>query len=102
MRREAASIRIQKNVRAHRARAFYTNLQTSAIVIQTGLRAMAARNEFRYRRRTKAATIVQVMNSLAGILHRNLNHGKSKNSVIRIGLESKQFIIYEELEIKKR
>ncbi|GMN64120.1 hypothetical protein TIFTF001_033197 [Ficus carica] len=59
MRREAASIRIQKHQRAHTARKSYTTLKASAIVIQTGSRAMAARNEFRYRRRTKAATIVQ-------------------------------------------
>jgi myosin-5 len=68
MRKEAASIRIQKNVRAHRARTFYTNLQASAKAIQTGMRAMAARNEYRYRRRTKAATVIQVMYYLAGLL----------------------------------
>lgn len=62
MRREAASIRIQKHQRAHMARKSYTTLKASAIVIQTGLRAMAARNEFRFRRRTKAAAIVQVTN----------------------------------------
>lgn len=60
MRREAASVCVQKNVRAHTARRNYTNLQASAMAIQTGLRAMAARNEFRYRRRTKAATLIQV------------------------------------------
>lgn len=61
MRREAASICIQKNTRAHRARICYTNLQASATVIQTGLRAMDARNKHRHRRRTKAAIIVQVI-----------------------------------------
>ena len=61
MRREAASIRIQKHLRAHIARKSYTQLKASAIVIQTGLRAMATRNEFRFKRRTKAATIVQVL-----------------------------------------
>lgn len=61
MRREAASIRIQKHQRTHMARKFYTKLRASAIVIQTGLRAMAARNDFRHRRRTKAATLVQVI-----------------------------------------
>lgn len=60
MRREAAAIRIQKNVRACIARRHYQNLKASAIVIQTGLRAMAARNEFRHKRKTKAATLVQV------------------------------------------
>lgn len=67
MRKEAASIRVQKHVRAHAARKSYTKLQASAIAIQTGLRAMAARNEYRRRRRNKAATIVQVINYLQGI-----------------------------------
>lgn len=60
MRREAASIRVQKHARAHRVRKYYTELQASALVIQTGLRAMAARDEYRRRRRAKAATIIQV------------------------------------------
>lgn len=68
MRKVAASIRIQKHVRGHTARKFYTKLLASANVIQTGLRAMAARNEYRYKRRTKAATIIQVT-ALAGISH---------------------------------
>jgi myosin-5 len=59
MRREAASICIQKNIRAHRARKNYTKLQASATVIQTGLRTMSARNKHRHRRRTKAAIIIQ-------------------------------------------
>jgi len=67
MRREAASIRIQKHVRAHRARVHYTSLQASAIVLQSGLRAFAARNEYRYRRRTKASIKIQVNTSLKGI-----------------------------------
>jgi len=67
MRREAASIRIQKHARAHRARMYYTSLQVSAIVLQSGLRAFAARNEYRYRRRTKASTKIQVNTSLKGI-----------------------------------
>lgn len=32
----------------------------SAIKLQTGLRAMTARNEFRLRKKTKAAIIIQV------------------------------------------
>lgn len=60
MRREAASIRIQKHVRASSARNSYIKLKAAAIAIQTGMRAMAARNEFRNRRRNKAATILQV------------------------------------------
>lgn len=60
MRRDAASIRIQKHARSHAARRSYTKLQEAAIVIQTGLRSMAARNEFRRRRRNKAASTIQV------------------------------------------
>lgn len=77
MRREAASIRIQKHVRAHRARMHYTSLQASAIVIQSGLRALAARNEYRYRRRTKASIRIQVKKYLEGrgISNVNIDHG---------------------------
>lgn len=60
MRREDASIRIQKYTRAHAAQTAYKQLKASTIVIQTGLRAMAARNEFRHRRRTKGAISIQV------------------------------------------
>lgn len=60
MRREDASIRIQKYTRSHTARKTYTKLRTATIVLQTGLRVMAARNEYRHRRRTKAAIIIQV------------------------------------------
>lgn len=62
MKREAASIRIQKHARALAARRTYTKLQGAAVVIQTGLRAMAARNEFRHRKQNKGATIIQVLN----------------------------------------
>ena len=58
MRREAASIRIQKHVRADRARKNYTSLQASAIIIQSGMRALAAQNE--YIRLTKASIEIQV------------------------------------------
>lgn len=61
MRKDAASIRIQKHARAHAARKSYIKLQEAAIAIQTGLRSMAARDEFRRRRRNKAATTIQVM-----------------------------------------
>ena len=58
MRREAASIRIQKLVRADRARKNHTSLQASAIIIQSGMRALAAQNE--YIRLTKASIEIQV------------------------------------------
>ncbi|KAG2535231.1 myosin-12-like isoform X1 [Panicum virgatum] len=59
MRRDAASIRIQKHARGHSARKAYRQVYESAIVIQTGIRAMAARNEHRFRRETKASIIIQ-------------------------------------------
>uniref|UniRef100_K3YNM8 Uncharacterized protein n=1 Tax=Setaria italica TaxID=4555 RepID=K3YNM8_SETIT len=48
MRRDAASIRIQKHAHTHFARKAYLQVYESVIVIQTGLRAMAARNEHRF------------------------------------------------------
>ncbi|GJN23324.1 hypothetical protein PR202_gb10963 [Eleusine coracana subsp. coracana] len=59
MRRDAASIRIQKYARTHSARKTYLQVYESATILQTGLRAMAARNEHRFRRETKAAIIIQ-------------------------------------------
>jgi myosin-5 len=64
MRREAAAVRIQKHVRRYQAQKSYTQLRLSAGVIQAGLRAMDARNEFRFRRQTKAAIIIQVCHFL--------------------------------------
>lgn len=60
MRREAAAVKIQKNMRRHRARESYLQLQAAAITLQTGLRAMSARKEFRFRKETKAAVYIQV------------------------------------------
>jgi myosin-5 len=74
MKRESASIRIQKHARAHRARVYYTSLQVSAIVIQSGLRALAARNEYRYRRRTKASTKIQVKTTSEEMHNTNIDH----------------------------
>lgn len=60
MRREAAALKIQKNVHRYQARTAYKRLQVSVLVLQTGVRAMDARKKFRFRKQTKAATIVQV------------------------------------------
>ncbi|KAA8543344.1 hypothetical protein F0562_021161 [Nyssa sinensis] len=54
MKREAAALKIQTNLRRHVARMTYNKLKFSVLVLQTGLRAMTARNEFRYRKRTTA------------------------------------------------
>jgi len=60
MRKEAAAVKIQKNMRRHKARESYLQLQSAAITLQTGLRAMSACKEFRFRKETKAAVHIQV------------------------------------------
>ncbi|KAK3031660.1 hypothetical protein RJ639_035028, partial [Escallonia herrerae] len=59
MKREAACLKIQTNERGYSARMAYTKSKFS-VLLQTGLRAMAARKEFRFRRQAKAAIIIQV------------------------------------------
>lgn len=60
MRKEAAAMKIQKNLRRSLARKSYTRLWSAVLVLQTGLRAMSARNEYRLGRQTKAAIAIQV------------------------------------------
>ena len=60
LRREAAALKIQKNFRRYTARKSYLTLYLSAVTLQTGLRAMTARDEFRFRKQTKAAIAIQV------------------------------------------
>jgi len=60
MRREAASLRIQRDLRMYIARKAYKDLCYSAISIQTGMRGMAARDDLRFRRQTRAAIMIQV------------------------------------------
>lgn len=62
LRRQAAALKIQKNFRCYIDRESYTTLRHSAITLQTGMRVMTARNEFRYRKQTKAAIKIQVPN----------------------------------------
>ena len=64
IKKEAASLKIQANLRCHLARRKYTNIKLAGVVLQTGMRSMAARKEFRYRRQTTAATLLQVINLL--------------------------------------
>ncbi|CAH2059643.1 unnamed protein product [Thlaspi arvense] len=66
MRRETASLRIQKQARTYISQTAYKNLCVSAISVQTGLRAMAARSQIRrclcrrrYLRVKKAAITTQ-------------------------------------------
>lgn len=61
LRREAGALRIQTKFRQHVARKVYLQVRLSAITLQTGLRTMIARNEFRMKLRTKAAIHIQVL-----------------------------------------
>lgn len=64
MRREAACLRIQRDLRMYLARKAYTELCCSTIVIQSGMRGMAARDDLRFRRQTRAAIMIQVKSIL--------------------------------------
>ncbi|KAE8667135.1 Myosin-12 [Hibiscus syriacus] len=59
LRRESGALNVQKNFRRHIDRKSFLTMRKSAITLQTGLRSMIARNEFRFRKQTKAATIIQ-------------------------------------------
>ncbi|CAA7015314.1 unnamed protein product [Microthlaspi erraticum] len=59
MRREAASLRIQKHARTYIRQKAYKILYSSACSVQTGIRAKAARVEFQLRKKRRAAIIIQ-------------------------------------------
>nr|XP_011462402.1 PREDICTED: myosin-8 isoform X2 [Fragaria vesca subsp. vesca] len=59
MRREVASVKIQKYSRRYISKNFYKNVWSSAVSIQTAMRGWAACNELTFRRRTTAAIIIQ-------------------------------------------
>ncbi|KAF2285577.1 hypothetical protein GH714_005606 [Hevea brasiliensis] len=59
LRREAASLKIQKHARRHLARKAYNRLCSSAVSIQAAMRRMAACNELQFRRQTRAAIMIQ-------------------------------------------
>lgn len=59
IRKEAASIKIQKYWRMHFARCCYKRLCSSAVAIQAGIHGMIARKELEFRRQTRAAIIIQ-------------------------------------------
>ena len=61
MRREAACLKIQKDLRMCVASKAYKRLLSSAVTIQSGLRGMAARHELDFRRQTRAAVVLQVI-----------------------------------------
>jgi len=63
--REVSAVRIQKQMRRTLARKKYVEIKFCANVLQTGFRAMAACNKFRYmkqtyRKQTSASTTIQV------------------------------------------
>ncbi|PQP93279.1 hypothetical protein Pyn_22805 [Prunus yedoensis var. nudiflora] len=63
MKREAAAVKIQKNMRKYQARSTYNKLHISVLVLQTGLRAMAARvwrchKAVKYYKKLKKGSIV--------------------------------------------
>jgi myosin-5 len=60
MRREAAALKIQRDLRRFLARKAYTELYSAAVSVQAGMRGMVARKELCFRRQTKAAIIIQV------------------------------------------
>ncbi|KAL6998846.1 Myosin-6 [Sarracenia purpurea var. burkii] len=59
MRRDTASLRIQKDTRMYLSRKAYLLLCSSAVTIQTCMRGMAARNELCFRKKTGAAIHIQ-------------------------------------------
>lgn len=61
MRREAASLKIQRHSRMYLAKNAYRRLYFSAISVQTGMRGMAARNELRFKKQTSVAIFIQVI-----------------------------------------
>ncbi|VVA34612.1 PREDICTED: myosin-6 [Prunus dulcis] len=59
MRREAASVKIQKYGRSYISRNAYKNACSSAVSIQTGMRGLAARKELKCRKQTWGAVVIQ-------------------------------------------
>lgn len=60
MRREVASMKIQKYSRRYTSRNAYKSVCSSAVSIQSAMRGLAARNELKFRRRKRAAISIQV------------------------------------------
>ena len=60
MKRETASVKIQKYYRIYLARNGYEKLYSSAVSIQTSNCGMAAHNELKFSKRTRAVITVQV------------------------------------------
>ena len=74
MRRQFASLRIQTCFRMYHARKAYQDLSSASMMIQAGLRGMAARKELHFRQQTRAAIIIQVKQKIMNqyqYIHRN-------------------------------
>jgi len=61
LRREAAVLEIQRDIRMHLARKSYKELYFAAVSIQSAIRGMASRDELRFQRQNKAAILIQVL-----------------------------------------
>lgn len=60
LKRKTAAVKIQKSMRGKLARKKYKEINIFVIVLQTGFRAMAARNELRNRKGASASLKFQV------------------------------------------
>jgi myosin-5 len=59
--KEASAVKIQKNIRRYEARKAYKELHMSVVTLQTALRAIAARKDYKFEKQTKASVIIQVL-----------------------------------------
>jgi myosin-5 len=59
LRRDAAVLEIQRDIRMHLARKSYKELYFAAVSIQLGIRGMASRGRLRFQRQDKAAIMIQ-------------------------------------------
>lgn len=60
LRKQAAALKIQKSARCYFASKSYSELHSSAITLQSGLRAFGAYNEYILRKQKKASIHIQV------------------------------------------
>lgn len=60
LRKQAAALKIQKSARCYFASKSYSELRSSAITLQSGLRTFGAYNEYILRKQKKASIQIQV------------------------------------------
>ncbi|KAL2339400.1 hypothetical protein Fmac_007340 [Flemingia macrophylla] len=89
MRREAASLKIQKDFRMYISRTAYKTICATAICIQTGMRGMAARNDLRFRKRTQASIVIQAAREAKALEAAKLNLEKQVEE-LTLSLETEQ------------